>query len=186
MVVVCESAIDGEQYALKFFASGEAIEAAEKVLAHKELSLVMPPVRHLDAKEHRTVLQGRVMVSRAGRTLEMCLRQDPRSLRISKHLVRPVPPRVVAPCASRGGRRSKSAARKQPGTICPVRKRPPRSQVHMVARMALLLEVLHRNKRTHGNLTPHHVVADTSGGSPAAYTLLDLSCSRSLQGAPRH
>ena len=56
-------------------------------------------------------------------------------------------------------------------------------QVHLVARMALLLETLHRNKRTHGNLTPHHVVADTSGGSPAAYTLLDLSCSRSIQGA---
>lgn len=88
MVVVCASAIDGEQYALKFYASGDAIEAHEKLLAHKELALVLPPVRHLDAKEHRTVLQGRVAVSRAGRTLEACLKTDPRLLRCSKHLVR--------------------------------------------------------------------------------------------------
>jgi hypothetical protein len=56
-------------------------------------------------------------------------------------------------------------------------------QIHFAVRLALLVDVLHRNRRLHGNLTLHHIVADSSSGSPPAYNLLDLSCSRLLYGA---
>jgi hypothetical protein len=87
-VVYCEDLVDGVLYALKFYAKGDLAELEEHVLSHKELALVLPPARHIEAKEHRTVLLGRVIVSREVQTLQQLLKQDPRLLRPSKHWVR--------------------------------------------------------------------------------------------------
>jgi hypothetical protein len=55
--------------------------------------------------------------------------------------------------------------------------------VHLLTRLATMLDLLHTHgKRIHGNLTPHHVLIDTSE-SPATLTLIDFSCSRMIGGA---
>ena len=35
-------------------------------------------------------------------------------------------------------------------------------QVLLQTRLCLLLETMHKHKRTHGNFTPHHIIADAS------------------------
>lgn len=55
-------------------------------------------------------------------------------------------------------------------------------QIQLLTRLTVLLDTLHRHKRTHGNLTPAHIVAD-SNTAPALFSLLDMSCSRSTKGA---
>jgi hypothetical protein len=57
-------------------------------------------------------------------------------------------------------------------------------QMRLLARLCLLLETMHRHKRTHGNLSPHHIIADTSD-VPFSFTLVDMSCSRHMQGSGR-
>jgi hypothetical protein len=89
VVLCCPSTIDKNVYCIKFHARLDALEVEEAMLNHRDLALVMPAARYIDLKEHRTVLQGRVIVSRAGVSLEQLLRKDNVALRSSKDLVRP-------------------------------------------------------------------------------------------------
>ena len=56
-------------------------------------------------------------------------------------------------------------------------------QVQFATRLCLLLDTLHRHKRNHGNLSPHHIVADLEH-TPMLFTLVDMSCSRHFHGVP--
>jgi hypothetical protein len=87
VVVYGEDLIDGALYVLKFYASSDVVELEEHALSHKELALVLPSSRHIESKEHRTVLLGRVIVSRAVETLQHLLKQTSRLLRPPKYWV---------------------------------------------------------------------------------------------------
>jgi hypothetical protein len=88
VIVYGEDLIDSALYVLKFYASSDLVELEEQTLSLKEVALVLPASRHIEAKEHRTVLLGRVIVSRALETLQHLVKQDPRLLRPPKYWVR--------------------------------------------------------------------------------------------------
>lgn len=88
------SAVDPQAFYLKWYAHLQALEREEWMLNQRDLALVLPPARYVDGKEHRNVLQGRVIVSQAGTPLKQMLASEAASLRAPRCQVRCQPRRT--------------------------------------------------------------------------------------------